>query len=965
MDLERMSLFCGVKIKILPDFLMDHTLLEQDLARRLPELCARWTQFVQRLWAWRGKATFCLRFDSRPSEGSIGVYLLGRPHSPVDRAPLQRDLEFALVAYNILNDTADSDRCLRLLTPAEVRDMALRPETQDLLRQELESEFGKVLDPDLRHCSFVSVTQEVTESLWSNQNVMRDIVVDDRFRIQQPVTSRPEAVPAWVPLSWEGPYGPFLLPFRALMASASPMQVSIYLEPAEVEDRERLWLEKIAHHAHKDPELRDPAAELASSQSARVACRLVNHAFLVAAECVALDGSEDAALSVANCLQALCTDRPGPERENDIGPGARTMVAAANQLEAARTSHLRLQFPRWADIPNMLPMLRRLPYLADARGAATVFRFPVSTRGGVPGVAVEQQPPDFNPGPRGDQKNVRKITRVYRPAAQKSKVLVGRFEAAGNATVDLDDFTKHTLVTGFTGSGKTKTVLHLLHQFWADHHVPFLVIESAKTEYRGLLSVDPYHRDTASNLLIYTLGNESLAPLRLNPFELLPGARVESHVNRLQTCFEAALPPFAPLSSILEQSLIEVYRDLGWMMTDEGVPLSGLGTMRYPTMTEFAAKLEMIGESRGYQGDNKATLLAAIKGRIRPLTRAMHSSKGRMLDTARTNPGPSVLFERPVILELNDLNQEDKALVAMFLLTLLREYREQQRKSNAPSPGGGKLRHITVVEEAHNVLENVQSSGGGEGAGADTRYKAVQAFCAMLAEIRALGEGLIIADQSPEKLAPDAIRNTNLQIAHQLRDARDRDAIANAMIMTEEQREYIGKLKPGYAGVFYTGLERASFVKIPEFDRAEDEFGGRGAAFSEVLPDAEVAAHMELMVKDVKEPDRPFFGCGKCGHRMTCDYRFPVRAAMERKDFKNEFLPAFASNIPSAQERFRILFPVLTSVADAHRAAPDALWCGFVHMRNKWLPYPAGGLFDQGARNVFDQVIVSTGSKPT
>ncbi len=963
MELEQLSMYCGVKLRVLPDFLLDHTLLHYDFAERLPEHCGRWVQFVQRLWAWRDNATFCLRFDGRPMEGSVGIYLLAKPSSPQLREKLQRDLEFALTAYGILNDASDSQKCLPLLTPEQVRSAAANDGTRLELRQEICREFGRVLQPDLdQRSAFVAVTQEITSNLWFNKGILDEIVADRRLRLAPnlvPHGGPQSPLQAWIPLSWDGPSGSFLLPFKALLASSSSIQLSIYLRPCTIELHERLWLEKIGALARKSREDMDPAAELASMQCTAMARRLLNHAFMVSVHCVAADGNEEAVVSVANSIQSLCTNRrPASTEQLDISiPGARITVASREQKQVAINNHVKLEFPRWTDLPAMEEPLKRLLYLTDASGAATVFRLPVSVRGGVPGVEVEQAPPDFNPGPRSDrQEPIYRPSRQYRPTKKKKTILIGKFESAGYAHVDVDDFTKHALVTGFTGSGKTKTILHLLHQFWADHRIPFMVIESAKAEYRGLIDVPAFTNRTPANepeLLIYTLGNESVAPFRINPFELLPGVRVESHVNRLQTCFEAALPPFAPLVSIIEQSIIDIYRELGWMMTDIGVRHAELGDRRYPVMSDFAAKLAAVGESRGYEGENKATLMAAIRGRIRPLTRAMHNSKGRMLDTATTWPPPAQLFGQPTILELNDLNEQDKALVAMFLLTLLREYREQDK--SRPS-GETKLRHITVVEEAHNVLENVHSVGGGEGAGADTRYKAVQAFCGMLTEIRALGEGLIIADQSPEKLAPDAMRNTNIQIAHQLRDGRDRFAVANAMIMTDEQREYLGKLKPGAAAVFYTGLQRASFVKIPQFDNAEDSNGGgRGAKYREVVSDEQVMEHMRSLTDSIRDPDRPFEGCKSCGHIKTCDFRWPSHSLIKEggDDLKASFKAVLSKDapVPTKVERFAAL--IADQLPARGRAEiVDASWCLALHLTHTYFP----NIEDGKLRWLFDQV---------
>jgi hypothetical protein len=934
-SIQGFSSFCGVKIRVLPDFLMDHTLLQQDLADRLPEHCSRWIQFVERLAVWRGKATFCLRFDGRPSEGAVGIYFLGRSHDPANRERLKNDIEFALTAYGILNDVNDPKCCLPLLTREEIARYVPNVEEREEVEAEILSEFGKVLASELTEKSaHVAVSQDVTSELVLNPNFVAQVADSSDHDEAEGSEAK-----GWVPLLWEGPTGSFLLPFKALMASQTSLQLSVYLEPCALEDEERNWLFKLGMYAGQEvirgSSLKDSSAQIAAEHCAAAYRRLFNDAFLVSVVVVAPDGNRDAATNVANTIQALCVPHLEKDFDNKQNSYFASRIAepSAEHLNEAKECHLNLRFPSWSVQPNMPKSLRRLTHLTDTRGAATVFRLPVSVRGGVPGVEVEQPPPDFNPGPRSDQKKFQRSTRVFRPVRPRQTVTIGKFHSAGYACVDVDDFTKHALITGFTGSGKTQTVMNILHQLWADHKKPFLVIESAKTEYRGLLTIPEFRSASASQLLrIYTLGNENVAPLRLNPFELLEGVRVESHVNLLQTCFEAAMPPIGPLSSILEESLVGVYRDMGWMMTDKGVPRAKLAERRFPEMKDFAAKLEQVAETRGYRGDNRATVLASIRGRIMPLTRAMNGSKGKMLDAPFTNPLLEDLFAKPVILELNDLNVADKALVSMFLLTLLREFREQRHKEEK----GSELKHITVLEEAHNVLENVSSTGSEEGTGSDVRYRAVQAFCSMLAEVRALGEGLIIADQSPEKLAPDALRNTNIQIAHQLRDARDRGSIGNTMIMSDEQQEYLGKLKPGYAAVFYTGLQRASFVKVPRFDKCDEDQGGRGVKYSAVLSDDTVRAHMYAMTQTVLRPDRPFAGCESCMHFRNCDFRWPSRVLVSEDGGRRErFAGALKVNL-SPEERARQVAALLKEALATTEGdeANDASWCYLLHLRH-------------------------------
>ena len=372
-------------------------------------------------------------------------------------------------------------------------------------------------------------------------------------------------------------------------------------------------------------------------------------------------------------------------------------------------------------------------------------------------------------------------------------------------------------------------------------------------------------REEASAVQVYTLGNESCVPFRINPFELQSGVRVETHISRLQTCFEAAVPQIGPSVSIINECLHRVYEKRGFQLTD----CCGAGerfSRRFPSLRDFVAGVEELIEERGYQGEILSNLQAALVGRFTPL---LLGGKGKMFRVERSSPSFDSLFSKPVVLEMNDLNLDDKALVVMFLLTALREYREQH-------PGRGELAHITVVEEAHNVLEEVSSEGTGEGATkGDTRYRAVQAFCGMLAEIRSLGEGLIISDQSPQKLARDALRNTNVQIAHQLRDGDDRDAIARAMIMSDPQRDFVGKLCKGNAALFMTGLEKATFVQVAPYALRE---GDRGYGMNPALTDAEVRDYMIAEKYLVESPAQgPLPGCNSC--RVPCTFRdavFPV-----------------------------------------------------------------------------------------
>ena len=168
-------------------------------------------------------------------------------------------------------------------------------------------------------------------------------------------------------------------------------------------------------------------------------------------------------------------------------------------------------------------------------------------------------------------------------------------------------------------------------------------------------------------------------------------------------------------------------------------------------------------------------------------------------------------------MELEDLgDDETKSFVIGILLVQLYEYRKSQM-----TKGSKALSHILMVEEAHRLLKNVPDTGDG----GNSRAKSVEFFCNLLAEIRTFGQGIIIADQIPTKLAPDTIKNTNLKIVHRTVAQEDRDTIGRAMNMNEEQIEYLSSLPRGCAAIYAEGDNRPKCVLLPyvkadfEYDR--------------------------------------------------------------------------------------------------------------------------------------------------
>ncbi|GCF06794.1 ATP-binding protein [Dictyobacter arantiisoli] len=381
--------------------------------------------------------------------------------------------------------------------------------------------------------------------------------------------------------------------------------------------------------------------------------------------------------------------------------------------------------------------------------------------------------------------------------------------------ISLDALAKHAVVIGVTGSGKTTTVMNLIDRVVQEDR-PFLVIEPAKTEYRSLHSAiapKPLH--------VYTLGNETIAPFRLNPFEFEmedePGnAPVLTHIDFLKAVFNAAFPLYAPMPQVLEEALHEVYEDKGWDLTN-GINRRLVDWSQrhhhpiFPTLSDLYNKVEEVTTRLGYDKEVESNVKAALKSRIGSLR---IGSKGLMLDTPRGIPMHDLLSV-PTILELESIgNDDEKTFIMGLFLARLYEYRRLQFQSGKLPQG---LQHMIVFEEAHRLLKNTSVDVAADSS--NPRAQAIEVFTNMLSEVRAYGQGVLVAEQIPSKLAPDVLKNTNLKICHRLIAKDDRESIGQTMNLTEDQQMHLGTLLPGMAAVYAEGADHAYLLRLENYKR--------------------------------------------------------------------------------------------------------------------------------------------------
>jgi hypothetical protein len=458
----------------------------------------------------------------------------------------------------------------------------------------------------------------------------------------------------------------------------------------------------------------------------------------------------------------------------------------------------------------------------------------------------------------------------------------------------LASLTRHVFVSGVTGSGKTNTIFHLLDEVDASG-VPFLVVEPAKTEYRTLLS----HPRIGPRLQVFTLGDETIAPLRLNPFEVLPGTPVLMHLDLLRSVFTASFGMWNPLPQILERCLYGIYEDRGWDVTtgvNDRLDDERHRSLSFPTLSDLIAKVDQVIGTLGYDEKITSDMRAALLTRLAALR---VGGKGRMLDTQHSL-APEDLFERPTVLELERLgDDDDKAFVIGLALIRLAEYRRAAGFSDA-------LRHVMVIEEAHRLLSNTGPAASAEQG--DPMFKAVQAFVNLLAEVRVYGQSVVVADQVPVRLAPEVVKNTNLKITHRLVAVDDRSAVGSAMAMEDHQTRSLTTLAKGEAAAFAEGDDAPLLVRMP---LVKD--------LSQAPSDDVITAHMAANASRSTSSARR---CPVCGQQSArgCDV---ARAWMQRPDVQRAVTRLFTTVLadPDAVDR---LWPDVLQVVRPHRPAGNA-----------------------------------------
>ena len=375
-------------------------------------------------------------------------------------------------------------------------------------------------------------------------------------------------------------------------------------------------------------------------------------------------------------------------------------------------------------------------------------------------------------------------------------------ETKTQVRLNRESLAMHTFITGSTGSGKSNAIYEMLDQLDIVG-IKFMIIEPAKGEYKNIFG-------NRNNVTVLGTNPNYSELLRINPFKFPKSIHVLEHVDRLIEIFNVCWPMYAAMPAVLKDAVLSAYEDCGWDLVES---VNRISDELFPTFADLERELWTVIENSAYSDELKGNYIGSLVTRIKSLTNGLN---GQIFTSDEIDN--KLLFDENVIIDLSRIGSlETKSLIMGILVMRLNEYRMSEATEM-----NSKLKHVTVLEEAHNILKRVSTEQNSESS--NVSGKSVEMLSNAIAEMRTYGEGFIIADQSPNAVDVSAIRNTNTKIIMRLPDEVDRRLAGKAAALKDEQLDEIAKLPKGVAVVYQNDWIEPVLCKINKFEGKEEKY---------------------------------------------------------------------------------------------------------------------------------------------
>lgn len=384
--------------------------------------------------------------------------------------------------------------------------------------------------------------------------------------------------------------------------------------------------------------------------------------------------------------------------------------------------------------------------------------------------------------------------RISNRTIEIGKIYHMRKDEEATVSLDVDSLASHVFITGSTGTGKSNTIYQMISAL-LDKGVKYLVVEPAKGEYKRVFG---------NSAKVYGTNVTKTNMLKINPFSFPKDIHVLEHIDRIVEIFNACWPMYAAMPAILKDAIEKSYERVGWNLRD-----SLCEPLKFPTFVDLIEVLPHVLHSSLYSADTKSDYAGALITRVQSLTNGIN---GQIFCSGVELSGEE-LFEQNVIVDLSRVgSSETKSLLMGMIVMRLQEYRLHLEKMNE------KLVHVTVLEEAHNLLRKTSIAQSQEGA--NLQGKAVEMLTNSIAEMRTYGEGFMIADQAPALLDEAVIRNTNTKIVLRLPDESDRKLVGSSLALSDAQKLELAKIPKGVAAIYQNDWVEAVLCHFEEYKDA-------------------------------------------------------------------------------------------------------------------------------------------------
>ena len=366
--------------------------------------------------------------------------------------------------------------------------------------------------------------------------------------------------------------------------------------------------------------------------------------------------------------------------------------------------------------------------------------------------------------------------------------------------MDLDMFSSHCFITGSSGSGKSYATYNLLDKLLSNN-VKMMIIEPTKGEYKMVFG-------NLDKVNIFTTDVNTYRLLRINPFQFPEKIHILSHIEQIMQIFNASWPLYAAMPAILKEAVVNAYIRCGWDVQNS-IWIEGVSNHKYPVFEDVLSVLPEIINTSDYSADSKGDYKGALLTRVHAMTTGING----LIFKKSEGIEDDILFDENTVIDLSEVGSEETiALIMGVLIMRLNEHRKSQRKMGISSGHDSNLKHVTVLEEAHNLLKRTSKEQNQEGA--NMVGKSVEMISNSIKEMRTYGEGFLIIDQSPLAVDSSVIENTSTKIIMNTPSKEACEELGSALSLNEAQTRELSRLNVGVAAIMQKGWMSPVLMKV-------------------------------------------------------------------------------------------------------------------------------------------------------